>query len=70
MPVKEAHLRVRVDQTACPRCGHSSLRGAAEPWGADQLWFAYCPACRAVQEHASIPGWFGQDLSPRQAPFH
>ncbi|MHB8765684.1 MAG: hypothetical protein ACYDA8_15310 [Deferrisomatales bacterium] len=70
MPVKEAEVRVRADDTACPRCGHSHLLGAARPQGADHLWFAYCPACREVQERASIPGWFTEGLLPPPGRLH
>ncbi len=34
----------------------------AHPFGPDRLWYAYCPSCNHVQEHAAIPEWFVRGL--------
>ena len=59
---EEAHFTEQ--ESVCRRCGHRELTSISRPVGSSRLWFAYCPACQQVQDHAAIPEWFLEGLPP------
>ncbi|MBI5017946.1 MAG: hypothetical protein HZB55_20960 [Deltaproteobacteria bacterium] len=64
MSIKEPQARVTPQEPHCRQCGHSELLCVSRPWGESRLWLAYCPACRNVQDQASIPESFLEGLPP------
>lgn len=68
MRSREARVRVVEEGEWCRHCGHLGLTTAACSSGALQLWVAYCPMCGRVDQQASIPGSFGEDLGGTPIP--
>jgi hypothetical protein len=61
---REAKARITPEEGLCAYCGHRELRSAARPGVDGCVWVAYCPACKQIQEQASIPEWFLKGLPP------